>query len=268
LKSLLLFCLFIFINIVAVFVTFLFLKFVFPKIDQFLGHFSFWVFKKIKKNHQMMLLISEVLFIICSLFTFIFLAITYFKGHYFIGTLSISFYSIFIIFISSFIFNLRDYIGVKKNNSLLLAFANKVNKENYFISRLSILFGKTAQSLSIYIFSIIILFSGGSVFTDLPYQTYYFILISIPIGLAGWVYLSSFDKPSQNLRRILAYLLLVFISLGKSYFDFMVLIELNSSNPFFDYMFFILLTVFIAIDRLVKSVLDDIYDFKKEKVII
>ncbi|HHT7191556.1 TPA: hypothetical protein ACTZ5N_005070, partial [Bacillus cereus] len=130
-------------------------------------------------------------------------------------------------------------------------------------NRLDILFGKTTLSLMIHITIICVLFAGAVNFEHMPYQIYYIVIIILPISLITFIYFTDRDLVSQNMRRILSYFLLMMIALGKGYNDFKILMGIDTPNQFNDYLVFLFLTVFIAMDRLIKSIVDDYIDYHK-----
>ncbi|MBP0725941.1 hypothetical protein J5Y03_12240 [Bacillus sp. RG28] len=268
-KEILFFLLYLFIIAISLGLSFLLLnKGIYPLLEYSSKKISTWLLTKIKKGHQRILIFCEIIFILIILVFICGIAFTWIKGsNKDIILIAMTIYFVMVIFLSTFILQLKEKIGKFKYDSILKNIIHKINKDNYFISRLSILFGKTSLGLMLLVLVIYVLLIGVTRISHIPYQAYYFSLIFIPIGLAGWVYLNTFDKTSQNFRRILAYLLLFVISFGKSFNDFKVLLNIEKKNPFNDYLIWIILTVFIAIDRLAKSIIDDYTEFKKSKTV-
>lgn len=241
------------------------MKVLVPMLEKFSRYLSSIFFNRIKSRYyNAVYKISEVCFIFLSLVYIILMSISIVTDKYEILFGTVAIYSPLVIVMSEFIFKLREKIGADEGYAIIRKLVHSVNKEKYLINRLSLLFGKTGLGLLVFIFVILILLIGVSSFSDLPFFTYYFVLICIPIGLAGWVYITSFDQESQSVRRVVAYVVLLILAFGKSYSDFKILLDLEKHNPFSDYLLFILLTIFMAVDRLVKSVLDDINEFKKK----
>ncbi|MEI5876198.1 hypothetical protein [Bacillus paranthracis] len=227
--------------------------------------------RKLMRNSKQMiknvLMVFEVLVIIATM------ALIYFVFQIIIGTdiekikwsiLSVvCAYSIFVVIVSRIKLDVEKELGAL--NSVIQKLLVKINKDNYLINRLDILFGKTALSLMIHITIICVLFVGAVNFKHMPYQIYYIVIIILPISLITFIYFTDRDIVSQNMRRILSYFLLMMIALGKGYNDFKILMGIDTPNQFNDYLVFLFLTVFIAMDRLIKSIVDDYVAYHKPK---
>lgn len=170
-------------------------------------------------------------------------------------------YPIFVVIVSRIKLDVEKELGTF--NSVIQKMVSKINKKNYLINRLDILFGKTTLSLMIHITIICVLFAGAVNFKHMPYQIYYIVIIILPISLITFIYFTDRDLVSQNMRRILSYFLLMMIALGKGYNDFKILMGIDTPNQFNDYLVFLFLTVFIAMDRLIKSIVDDYVAYHK-----
>jgi hypothetical protein len=92
--------------------------------------------------------------------------------------------------------------------------------------------------------------------------------LTLPLTLASWIYFSTFNTEEQNIRRIIGYLLLLIITISKSFSDFKIVIGLEVADSANDYIMFLILTVFTAIDRLLKSIVDDYTKFKEKRKIV
>lgn len=174
-------------------------------------------------------------------------------------------YPIFLVIVSRVNFDVEKELGTF--NGVIQKMVSKINKKDYLINRLDILFLETTLSLMIHITIICVLFAGAVNFEHMPYQIYYIVIIILPISLITFIYFTDRDLVSQNMRRILSYFLLMMIALGKGYNDFKILIGIDTPNQFNDYIVFLFLTVFIAMDRLIKSIVDDyiVYHDPKKK---
>ncbi|MGN4444789.1 hypothetical protein ACTFOB_07710 [Bacillus cereus group sp. MYBK79-1] len=172
-------------------------------------------------------------------------------------------YSVFVVIVSRIKFDIEKELGAF--NSIIQKMLKKINQDNYLINRLGILFGKTALSLMIHITIICVFFVGVVNFKHMPYQIYYIVIIILPISLITFIYFTDRDLVSQNMRRILSYFLLMVIALGKGYNDFKILMGIDTPNQFNDYLVFLFLTVFIAMDRLIKSIVDDYIAYHKSE---
>lgn len=255
-----LFFLYVFILTLGSFLSFFFInKVIDPLLEKVGKGISKKLIKKTKGNAQRILTISEILFTLITLiFVYtnfsLFFLLDFEKKNELIFSIFVI-YSVFIVIVSKFIVDLKDSIG--NYNSLLEKLVEKINRDNYFINRLGIIFGRTAMSLFTHILIVYALLVAVITFQHMPYQIYYMVFIILPISLITFVYLTDFDGQSQNMRRILVYLLLLMVALWKSFNDFKVLMELDIKSSVSDYLVFIILTIFIAIDRLIKSVIDD-----------
>ncbi|MED3965850.1 hypothetical protein [Niallia taxi] len=234
-------------------------KLAIPKLDKWSSSVSTKLISKTTKYYRV-LLISEIIFFLITISFAIFLLI-YAQEKPFAFLIITLFYIVISFFLSTFIIDLRGKVDQKKAIKIPKYF--KLIKNSYLITRITLLAGKTGLSLYAFVLIVSLLFSGLSIFSDIPYQFGYLIFIFIPIGLAAWVYFVSFDKSSQSLRRILSYILLLFLAIYKSINDFKVLLDLQENEPLNDYLLFLMLTIFTAIDRLFKSVVDDYGDYKK-----
>ncbi|MGX1196001.1 hypothetical protein [Metabacillus sp. SLBN-84] len=268
-EELLILFIFLLVIIIALLMGYFVTKKVSPYMDSLGRKLSLWMLSKIKTKHKIVLIISESIYIIILLFTLYgVLSIPYSQEwkNYLQSFVILLTYSLFLIIFTPFIFELRKKISSKVGTLKFVSILNnKINKENYIINRFFLLFGRTGLGLYIYIITIIVLLSVINELQELPYQAYYIFLILIPIGLAIWVNITSFDKTSQNLRRILVYFLLFGITIVKSFYDFKILLDLEKANPFNDYLILLLLSIFVALDRLAKSIFDDYHDHMKFK---
>ncbi|WP_144475467.1 hypothetical protein [Cytobacillus oceanisediminis] len=259
------FCLYlIFIGVSITLSYFILNKIIFPFLEWMGNKLSLFLIKKVS-NYQKALLVIEGFFIVLTLIYLGAMVYTLVIKNNILITIAMLVYSVIIVIISSFVTELKSKLKEPKYKSLLNDLIYKINKENYFINRITLLLGKTAIGFMVLILVIYILFIGLITFKGMPYQAGYLILIFVPVGLAAWVYLISFDKTSQNLRRILAYFILLILSFNKSYQDFQVLLEIENKNDVNDYFIFLILTIFIAIDRLAKGMADDYKEYKESR---
>lgn len=246
---------------------FLINKAIFPFLEKIGEIIARRLMRKSKRMIKLVLTMFEVFIIIATL------ALIYFVFQIIIGTdiekmkwsiLSVvCAYPIFVVIVG------RIKLDVEKErgtfNSTIKKIVAKINKDNYLINRLGILFGKTTLSLMIHITIICVLFAGTFNFENVPYQMYYIVIIILPTSLITFIYFTDRDLVSQNMRRILSYFLLMIIALGKGYSDFKILMGIDTPNQFNDYLVFLFLTVFIAMDRLIKSIVDDYIAYHKSK---
>ncbi|TYS23235.1 hypothetical protein FZC71_09225 [Bacillus subtilis] len=269
-----------FIVILAITIIILLSKHIINKTFFFIELLSNYLFNKYKlivskgynpnQKYIRFLKVSEAIFIIL---TFIFLITTLMwivkfnisKYLYIFLTTAIIF--IFCtIFIGNFNLNIKKHLD--KNNykyvSPIETFIKKIDKESYIYTRLKVLI-ESWLSFYIHLLFVLILYSFSTLFTDMPNNVHYVFLMSLPFGLASWVYFSTFNSTKQDVRRIMIYIILLIITIIKSYEDFKILLNLQGQNKSIDYFSFLILTVFTALDRLLKSVKDDYKNFKDPK---
>ncbi|MED0986692.1 hypothetical protein [Bacillus paramycoides] len=106
-------------------------------------------------------------------------------------------YPIFVVIVSRIKLDVEKELGAF--NSIIKKMVAKINKDNYLINRLDILFGKTTLSLMIHITIICVLFAGAVNFKHMPYQIYYIVIIILPISLITFIYFTDRDLVSQNM---------------------------------------------------------------------
>lgn len=257
--ELVLYFVFLLIMFLSILVTGLLMNKLIPKLEFWSAKLSKYLITKKVNNYNKLLSVSEVIFYFATI-SFILSFIIFGLENLLNFILIMVLYTLMIIFLSSFATELRNKIPKRRQSKLITFFISK--KHTYIINRLSLLLGKTGLSLYFYIVGIYLLITGFTVFGDIPYIAGYIIFLMIPVGLAVWVYFISYDKPSQNSRRILSYLLLLVLSAIKSFNDFKILLKIEDSDAFNEYIIFLMLTIFAAIDRLLKSIFDDYGDYK------
>jgi hypothetical protein len=268
-----LFIIFLLVIAIAFAISYLVLdKILFPILIRLSDRIADSLLNKKKVNKKRTLLIAEILFIVvtvCTLFCLIYIIIRFNQvdvksgGSLFLLTMLL--YSIFIMVESSIVIKIKKELGKGQYDSILENSFSRINPNYYLFNRLSLLFGRTTISFVIHLVFVNGVLVGASEFNQLPYQTYYFVMVSIPVSLVSWIYLTSTDKTEQSVRRILVYALVLILVFMKSFTDFQILMEVNNRNPFTEYMMVLLLAIFIGIDRLIKSIIDDYRDFTKEK---
>lgn len=214
--------------------------------------------KKFINNYMRFFRINELLFIILTIMYIILIFYFGINRYILFLFLLIILYSVYTIFLLGLLEELKKYINF--DNSLIKSWIAKINKDIYLINRISLLLGKTSLHILIYFFGVYVIMTGYVTFEDMPVLAQYIILFIIPIGLSVFVFI---DKETENLRRILIYFILLVFVFFKSYYDFNLLSGSNNKNPFNEYIFFLLLTLFTALDRFIKSLKDDYEVFKE-----
>lgn len=198
----------------------------------------------------------------------------------YLGEFSLFVFSFYLLILSSIIIYIRKERG--NTLSLLNNIFLKINKkkDNYFINRINLLF---EQGLSIMILISAYMFTlVFSTKLEWPLPLQYFAFASLAIYLIIWIYFSCRffswkiflckfkinDKPIINIRRIIVYTLLAVYLVVDCYSKFNSIVTYNTSlkldlNNLFGY---IISVSFIALDRVMKSIIDDSKDFEKDKV--
>jgi len=230
------------------------------------------VVKLFPRNIYLILLCSEILYLIAAIL--VPSGVLFMSAMYGLDNGNIKYWFliviillvVFIMFFVEFIFELRR---VEKSTSLHIKISKKIreiNTENYFFERLAFVFGKSGFVFTIGFYTIALTMQIATSIEGISLNDVYFTLILIPIGLILWIYVTSFDPIEQNLRRILVYILLAAIAFGKSYSDFKEIIGLTINDSIEEYFIYLILTLFITLDRLIKSVIDDFISYHKKKV--
>ncbi|MBV4427346.1 hypothetical protein [Clostridium tyrobutyricum] len=179
-------------------------------------------------------------------------------------------FSYLYIFLFLFIWgSITFYIRKERKNtfSLIDNIANKININNYFINRINLLFKQgSSMMILIVVFEFTIL-----AFTELEWPMFlqYIAFLVLPIYLNIWIYLTHKlklkDDYTINIRRIIVYILLVVYVLGDSYYKFYSILYYNTS-PKLDLsnlFVYIASVFFIALERVIKLIIDDFKSFKK-----
>ncbi|MGO0739248.1 hypothetical protein [Bacillus licheniformis] len=251
-------------------------KFIFPSI-KYMSKESFKKFRKFVEQKNTLLIYkktlraSEYFFILLMI---IFIAVSLFcvlspsnslLNFLFFGLLA--FFLFCTIFIGDFNLNIKKELekNQKEYESLIENTISKVNRNSYIFDRLKVFFGKTGMSLYFHCLFLILILTFLTEVNSIPYSIFYLFLLTLPLTLASWIYFSTFNTEEQNIRRIIGYLLLLIITISKSFSDFKIVIGLEVADSANDYIMFLILTVFTAIDRLLKSIVDDYTKFKIKK---
>lgn len=150
--------------------------------------------------------------------------------------------------------------------SLLDHILDKINTKNYLVNRLGYLFKQTYSIIVLFLISYITFF----IFTQLEWipAIYYIGFISFPIYLNIWIYVSYKlkleNKDTISVRRFIVYSLLVIYIMGDCYSKFYSLLFYNTAPKvdIISLFFYMLASIFIAIERLIKVVINDYAHFK------
>lgn len=153
--------------------------------------------------------------------------------------------------------------------SILVIFTNKINKKNYFVNRLILIFEQFESVL----FLIVATYVTLIFFTKLkwPITYYYAALLTTPIYCNLWIYFNyklkiKIEDDTVNIRRLLAYLVLVIYVLKDTYIKFYYFFAKGTEYKMDQntYLLYLSSIVFIALDRLLKAWTDDYKKYLKE----
>ncbi|ASB91412.1 MULTISPECIES: hypothetical protein [Bacillus] len=280
-ETMILFIIFMFVIFLVILLSrFILDKAIFPFIE-YLSNSSFEkyneIVKKSKKRliiHNVILKISECFFILLLIFFITVCLSLSLSPNDIILTIKYIIVSAFFIcctiFIGNFTQKIKDEFkrGKIKYDSLIEKTIHKIistiDIDSYLYSRLKVI-GKASMSFLIHCLLIYLILLFLTKVDNIPYEVFYLGLMFLPLALASWVYFSSLNNEEQNIRRIVIYVVLLIVTLGKSFFDFKVVIGLDVVNSANEYIIFLILTVFTAVDRLLKSIFDDLKSFKEQK---
>ncbi|PEM32623.1 hypothetical protein CN617_01995, partial [Bacillus wiedmannii] len=141
--------------------------------------------------------------------------------------------------------------------------SKKIADKNFYIINRIQNSSKTLYTFLVYDLILFVIIVGITTFHNISIHLFYIFCLSIPIFLVMFVYLTR-NKVELNVRRIISYFLIIVLVILKSFKDFSVLIELDIPNPITDYMTWISITIFTAMDRFIKAIIDDRNDWRKE----
>ncbi|NUI22598.1 hypothetical protein [Bacillus amyloliquefaciens] len=163
--------------------------------------------------------------------------------------------------------NIKDEF--EKNNSKYTGFMepliNFIYKNKFLYPILKFISGRTGKSLYIHLLFLIIVLSYLTLFySKIPIFFQYIFLMTIPFALVSWVYLTPTDKTEQGVRRIIVYILLVILVAIKSYSYYKITIGVDRADDVMEFFYFLLLTVFTALDRVFKTIFDELNNKKKK----
>ncbi len=173
-------------------------------------------------------------------------------------------YPLVIIFTGTLLYEFRkELIRKRKIHGLHIS---EFIQNTYVLNRVQLLFGKTLLVMMVlvgilYVFSSIIVALGED---QVPVHAYFIFLHMIPVFLVLFIYVKVDSDHERNVRKILSYLLLLFLTVLNSYNEFRMLVELEGFDSVYSYLIYIMLTIFTAIERCVQVVYDDYALFKEE----
>ncbi len=172
-------------------------------------------------------------------------------------------YSMLIIFIGTLLTQLELLIGkVKIIKKIKIP---KIIKNNYIINRVTLFTGNTLLNLGIYllvIYVFLVILNAVDI-TILPSYVLYLYIVMLPITLVLFINIGNKNKVEKNFRRIIIYLLLLTLIATKSYSNFLELIEEKEINNFVNYIIYLTLAIFTALDNLVKAISKDYKHYKE-----
>jgi len=224
-------------------------------IEKFLSFITYKLILKIKWRY--LLVFYEINILITPIFLLIIL-------RKYLGDLSLFVYLLFLLILGSITF----YVRKERGNmvSLIDTITTKINTNNYFVNRINLLF---EQGLSIMILIGALEFTILTL-TELEWPTplKYISFLALPIYLNIWIYFSyKFklkDTTTINIRRIIVYILLAVYVLKDSYSKFYLMLYYNTSPELdlFNLFVYIGSGSFIALERVIKSIIDDFKYFR------
>ncbi|PHC68880.1 hypothetical protein [Bacillus wiedmannii] len=245
-------------------VYFLVTKIVVPILEKISQFISSFLIKNFKKQLSGFMVVIEVIMLIATIW-FIYTAFDtlLFKieqaVNKFVYVCSI--YLTVIILFGSTLSNLRVH-GVEYKG-IIGKISKKIADKNFYIINRIQNSSKTLYTFLVYDLILFVIIVGITTFHNISIHLFYIFCLSIPIFLVMFVYLTR-NKREQNVRRITSYFLIIVLVILKSFKDFSVLIELDIPNPITDYMTWISITIFTAMDRFIKAIIDDRNDWRKE----
>jgi len=184
----------------------------------------------------------------------------------YLGELSLFVFFFYILILSSITIYIRK--GRGNTFSLLEYIYVKINKGEYFINRINLLFD---QGLSIIILIIAFEFTI-LIFTQLEWPAWlqYIAFVAPPIYLNIWIYIQYNFKLNDiaiiKIRRIIIYILLAVYVLGDCYSKFYSVVYYNTSPrlELSNLFIYIISASFIALERVMKTITDDFEDFRRK----
>lgn len=250
--------------LIPVLVYFLLTKIIVPILEKIGQIISSFLIKKFKKQISGFMIFIEVIVLISTIW-FIYEAFDtlLFKIEHTVSKFVYvcSIYLTVIILLGSTLSNLRTH-GVEYKG-ILGKISKKIDsKKFYVINRIKNSY-KTLYTLLLYNLILFVIVVGSATFRNISIHLFYIFCLSVPIFLVMFVYLTK-NKVEQNVRRIISYFLIIVLVILKSFKDFSVLIEMDIQNPVTDYMTWISITIFTAMDRFIKAIIDDRNDWRKD----
>ncbi|HDX9633546.1 hypothetical protein ACTFSP_03965 [Bacillus cereus group sp. MYBK108-2] len=245
-------------------VYFLVTKIVVPILEKISKFMSSFLIKSFKKQLSGFLIVIEVIMLVATIwFIYTTFDTLLFKSEQAINKFVYvcSIYLTVIILFGSTLSNLRAH-GVEYKG-IIGKLSKKIAYKNFYIINRIQNSSKTLYTFLLYDLILFVIIVGITTFHNISIHLFYIFCLSIPIFLVMFVYLTR-NKVEQNVRRIISYFLIIILVILKSFKDFSVLIELDIPNPITDYMTWISITIFTAMDRFIKAIIDDRNDWKKE----
>lgn len=167
-------------------------------------------------------------------------------------------YPVLMIFFST----LQDELNKKlqKSGPSLISKIPSLIKESYFVDRVKLLLGNTLLHIGIYLIIFYVLLEVVNVTLDdeqIPLDTLYFFFIMLPVFLVTFIYFKVKEKDERNLRRIISYLILLVFAIMDSYSQFQELLGEEGMGSAFNYMSYVIIAVFTALDNFVGAIYND-----------
>ncbi|MGG3640051.1 hypothetical protein [Bacillus gobiensis] len=137
-----------------------------------------------------------------------------------------------------------------------------IKKDTYFMSRLLILINSFPTFTAIYAAVFVVL--TGFVSFNIPINVQYVLLITIPLCFNGFIYWPPLSFKVQSVRRSFVYFLIIAITFWIYLKEYKGLATNQNLNDHTQFLILFFIGIFIAVDRFLKSIADDIKDYMKE----
>ncbi|WP_347553252.1 hypothetical protein ABFG93_22960 (plasmid) [Pseudalkalibacillus hwajinpoensis] len=232
----------------------LFNKLIIPSVEIISNKLSRLIIKQAKRESVFIGLELIFLFIAIGVFFLFFIEFTTY-----VKNLIFFVFAIVLILLSIVISNLKSKMKFK---GIIDTIHSSLPKNNYIIRKISLVFLQLPSLFNLVVFFLFIFQLVPLLRLNL--SGYYTIFTILPIGLIIWVYMAFRDKESMEMRKIVVYILLVFLAIKGTFNKFLVVTDSPPTNSFEDYFVYIIITIYLAIERLLKVILDD-YERHKNK---
>lgn len=169
-------------------------------------------------------------------------------------------FAIVLILLAILISNLK---GKMEYKGIIDTIHRRLPKKKYIIRKISLVFLQLPSLFKLVIFFLFIFQLVPLLRLNL--SGYYTIFTILPIGLIIWVYMAFRDKESMEMRKIFVYIFLVFLAIKATFNKLLVVTDSPPTNSYEDYFVYIIITIYVAIERLLKVIFDDYERHKKDE---